>query len=118
MSLEINKRIKAERIKKGYTQGQFSHLLGLKESTYSQMEREGKISAETLKKIAKVLNVDILYLLYNKEIPIIENVIIENEDYTAQEKSIIKIIRNLTIKDRKEVINYIESKYKAQKSRR
>ena len=115
MALEINERVKAERIKKGYTQQEMGSLLNMNKTTYSQMERQGNIHAETLIEIADVLNVDILNLLYGSD-----NVISQDEktrDYTAQEESIITVIRNFTVKDRNDVLNYIENKYKAQKSR-
>ena len=113
MSLEINRRVKAERIRKGYTQEKLAFALNLKTSTYSQMERSGNISAEMLIEIADVLNVDILDLLYGNYIPTQQNE--KENDYTPQERSIITIIRNLPPKDRNDVVNYIENKYKAQK---
>ncbi len=113
MSLEINRRVKAERIRKGYTQEKLAFALNFKTSTYSQMERTGNISAEALIEIADVLNVDIIDLLYGNYTPAPQ--IEKTEHYTTQERSIITIIRNLPPKDRNDVVNYIENKYKAQK---
>ncbi len=115
MSLEINQRVKTEQIRKGYTQEKMAFALNLKETTYSQMERTGKIGAETLIEIADVLNVDILDLLYGNYLPSQQSE--EAGEYTTQEKSIITIIRNLAVKDRNDVIKYVELKYKAQKNR-
>lgn len=116
MSFEINKRVKAQRKKQGYTQRFVAQALGTKESTYSQMERSGNISAETLIKLAKVLGIDIQHFLFGDEICEIEK-IEKSYDFTIQEESVIKILRNLSRKDRNDVLNYIENKYKAQKNR-
>ena len=116
MSLEINKRVKAERIKQCYTQEKFAFLLNMNTTTYSQMERSGNISAKTLITIARILNVDIRYFLYGDETYKHEQ-IEKTSDYTAQEESIIKILRNFNSQDRNDVLNYIENKYKAQKNR-
>ncbi len=114
MTLEINQRVKAERKKQGYTQRFIAQALGTKESTYSQMERSGNISAKTLIKIANILNVDIRYFLYGDKDYKPEQ-ITKTNDYTVQEEGVIKILRNFNSKDRNDVLNYIENKYKAQK---
>lgn len=64
---DINQRVKKMRKKHFFTQDRFAINLGIKTSTYSQMERSGNISAETLKKIAKLLDIDIRYFLYGEE---------------------------------------------------
>lgn len=114
MSLEINKRVNEERKKQGYTQEFMASALYMKKTTYSQMERSGKISAEVLIKIATILNVDIRYFLFGDENYKIEQSV-EKYDFSTQEESIIKILRNLKAKDRNDAIDYIESKYKAKK---
>ena len=114
MALEINQRIKTERKSQGYTQEFIADALGMRESTYSQMERSGKVSAETLLKIANILNVDIRYFLYGDE-AYSPKQIAKTNDYTAQEECVLKILRNFNSKDRNDVLNYIEDKYKAQK---
>lgn len=122
MSFEINQRVKTERIKKGYTQSQMANLLDMKCTTYSQMEREGNIHAETLIEIAKKLNVDIRILLYgeikNKSIKIKSHKKTKLERYyvtpklTDNEKSIIKILRNFSKEKRDKCISFIENEYK------
>ena len=64
---EINKRIKEIRSKKRFTQEDLAEKLGMKISTYSQMERTGKISCETLIEIARILKTDIRYFLYGED---------------------------------------------------
>ena len=54
----INERIRKYRKLKKLSQGQLADKLGIKTSTYSQMEREGNVSADMVLKIADVLDVD------------------------------------------------------------
>ncbi len=123
MSLEINQRVKAERIKKGYTQSQMANLLNMKCTTYSQMERSGNITCDKIVEIAKFLNVDVRILLYgeikNKSIKIIKphqktksNRYYPTPKLTDSEKSIIKILRNLSKHKRDKCISFIENEYK------
>ena len=69
---DINLRVKKARKDNFYTQAQLAKAIGMKTTTYSQMEREGNITAEVLKKIAHVLNIDIRYFLYGDEF-VVEN---------------------------------------------
>ena len=62
--LSINERIALFRKDKGLSQAELGKCLGLKPSTYSQKEREGKFDGEALKIIADVLETDIRILLY------------------------------------------------------
>ncbi len=62
----INKRIMKCRRDRLLTQGETAKYLGIKVSTYSQMERNGHITAERLKSLAELFNVDIYYLLYGE----------------------------------------------------
>ncbi len=80
---EINKRIKIYRRKKKFSQEELAEKLGIKTSTYSQMERSGHIRADILIKIADILKVDIRYFLYGDEFLHKEN---ENEKATATPK--------------------------------
>ncbi len=60
----INERIRMRRKEMGLIQGEVAERLGIKISTYSQMERKGHITCETLKILAEVLEVSSEYLLY------------------------------------------------------
>lgn len=58
MPSSINERIRKYRKEKKYSQGQLAAKLGIKTSTYSQMEREGNITADMVLKIAAVLKIE------------------------------------------------------------
>ena len=62
MDIEVNYRIYNYRKKYGYTQAQLGKMLGLKTSTYSQMERKGNIDTDILKKLAEIFNVSVISL--------------------------------------------------------
>lgn len=72
MSGDINKRILLIRKDLGLIQSDVAKMLGIRTSTYSQMERKGNVTCETLIKLAKIFNVDVLTLLYGEDIPKIE----------------------------------------------
>ena len=59
----INQRVRELRIARNIKQQKIADFLGMKFSTYSQMEREGNISAEKLKHIAKFFKVDYEFLI-------------------------------------------------------
>ncbi len=63
MEESINQRIRRYRKRAALTQSQLGEMLGIKTSTYSQMERKGKITCDVLLRLAKVLNVDATVLL-------------------------------------------------------
>ncbi len=62
----INKRIKNLRISKSITQEQMGSFLGIKTSTYSQLERKGVFTAQHIVKLAPFLDVDYPCLLEGK----------------------------------------------------
>lgn len=110
---EINKRIKLKRKTQGLTQSDIAKQLKKKESTYSQMERSGKIPCETLIEIADILKTDIRYFLYGeefletkaeeKEIP--NKSVSEDDDRVSLDKNeeyIILTYRNLDAKNKSE----------------
>lgn len=66
MEETINQRIKRYRNKLDYNQQDVAEKMGMKLSTYSQMERGGKVSCERITKLAEILNVDVLTLLYGE----------------------------------------------------
>lgn len=128
MKLEINKRVYEARKKKGFTQKIMAEKMGLNETTYSQMEREGEIKAHRLVQIAEILQVNILDLLYGKEpdtsaLPnrvgfaqsaFPEDQIADFEPFILkkQEENFIKVLRSLSKEDRNEVIAFLDSKNK------
>lgn len=99
-----------------------AEYLGIKESTYSQMERTGHITCETAMKLAKLFDTDLNTLLFDVEksensIKIEKTKKKENSfkddklELTPNEVSIITILRNFTKSDREECIKFIEKKY-------
>lgn len=60
----INERIIARRKELGLNQTMLAESLGIKVSSYSQMERKGHITCETLRVLCEVLKVSTEYLLY------------------------------------------------------
>lgn len=126
---KINQRIKESREKLGLKQYQVARQLDMKESTYSQMERSGKISSEKVVELSKILKVSTDYLLTgddsidfspleNGNSVLREESIFEKEPeiiLSQNEISIITILRNFPKNVREEVIDYIEKKYKETK---
>ena len=123
MNLEINKRVVYYRKQNHLTQSTVAERIDMKSSTYSQMEREGDISADRIVKLAEVFGIRPEWLLLGEPeeknedngIAVAEqqkSVIPEPEPFvlTNMEMSIIKIIRNLKKKEKEEVINFIQSK--------
>ena len=120
MAYEINKRIKYYRTKRGISQRAVADALDLKLSSYSQCERKGQITAERLKIIAKVLQIDVINLLTDvEEIPDISEPdkppIIDPENphnLTKKEKRFIDKLRSLPKEAQDEVIEQIQEIYK------
>ncbi len=66
MSETINERIRKYRNLRKLTQIEVAKSLGMKSSTYSQMERGGSIITDRLIKIAHLLTVDVRELIFGK----------------------------------------------------
>ena len=66
MTETINHRIRRFRLQNKYTQRELGELLGLKCSTYSQMERVGKINSDIIIKLCEIFDTDALTLLYGE----------------------------------------------------
>ena len=63
---EINERIATMRKLKGLKQSEMARRLKMKESTYSQMERQGKIDCERLLKICDIFKCSPLEILFDE----------------------------------------------------
>lgn len=138
MSESINQRIALYRKLANLTQTEAAEKLGMKCSTYSQMERKGSISAEKLIALADIFGVTPETLLYdvpargilnfthNESLgkekvhqpePVISS---DPSSYfvaTHKEESIIKILRNLPREDYEEIIGMINEKYQTAKKK-
>ena len=139
MQQTINQRITLYRKMANLNQTEVAEKMGMKCSTYSQMERKGKITTERLTELAKIFGVTPEMLLYdNNESQKLDfsgteisestlnqdNIPIKNSAYgpapfivTHKEENIIKIIRNLPKPDYDVVVSFIESKYKESKKK-
>lgn len=120
MSETINERIKFWRKKRGLSQAELAEKLGMKSSTYSQCERNGIISCEMLIKVAHILTVDVRELLFGKfydfTVPKPDTKINKTDfSPTPVEINTLKIIRNLPKPIQKDILSYINEKYKLDK---
>lgn len=124
---EINTRIASIRKLREYKQSDVAQFLGLKTSTYSQMERKGNITGEMILKLAEIFNVDPMIILCGENSEY-EHVVVdifdpEERKLTNLEKNIIKIFRNLNKEKQEDICDYISKlaklgKYKGIKSKK
>lgn len=140
MDKSINQRIALYRKMANLTQTEVAEKMGMKCSTYSQMERKGSINSERLLALAKILGVTPEMLLYESpssgvkldfsgtEAPV--STLNQNNNpfasdgngpapfiATHKEESIIKILRNLPKPYYDEVVGFIDQKYKESKNK-
>ena len=143
MTETINQRIALYRKLANLTQTEAAEKMGMKCSTYSQMERKGSISAEKLLALSDLFGVTPEMLLFDtrsvSNLPVTEaptepkpetqmtfrqTVPYSGTSYgassfifTHKEENIVKILRNLPKSDYDDVINYINGKYKDSKNK-
>ena len=127
-SKEINKRICEIRTKRGLTQSDVAERLDMKTTTYSQMEREGRIPANRIVDIAEILDVDPMFLLNGveplRQEPALPKPEPENEPMelvlSNREKNNIEMLRNMKDEDREAAFKIIkelhDKKFKRKKS--
>jgi len=65
--LTINQRLAVFRRLCGLSQAKMAELMNMKPSTYSQMERSGKISSDMILRLSEVLGVDPMELFLGTE---------------------------------------------------
>lgn len=141
MEDSINKRIARCRKLANLTQNETAEKLGIKGSTYSQMERKGGITVDKVFALAEIFRVHPDILFYGEEptetvnnnnnidfsanyvpkkLTLMQNntafaVDSSSFTYTKKEENIFKIIHNLPKAVKDDVIAYIEQKYKETK---
>ena len=118
MNLEVNKRIKMIRKLLGMKQSDVAEKLGKVSSTYSQCEREGKISCGMIISLAEIFNVDVRTLLYGEYIEKPPLLPPDDMKLTKKEENFIKILRNMSSKRRNAVIDFIDLNYREEKYRK
>lgn len=139
MDRKINQRIALYRKMANLTQTEVAEKMGMKCSTYSQMERKGAISTDRLLVLADILGVTPEMLLYDAPVSkkldfsaaeTVTSSLNQNKDPfgkapfspapfipTHKEESIIKILRNLPKPCYDEVVTFINQKYKESKNK-
>ena len=137
MNETINQRVAKCRKLANLTQTDVAEKLGMKCSSYSQMERKGTISAERLLSLAKIFSVSTDYLLKGEETEKtaatnittdsgVENTALlyrsEQKEpeknvfiVTKKEENLLKIIRNFSKPNYDRLIKFIEAIYKEEK---
>lgn len=98
---EIGKRVRAKREELNISQTDLANSVGLSRSTMCKIESgNNSTSLDTFKNIAKVLNVDVMYLLLGPE---------TREEALSQEKiALIEQIKGMSDKDVAKVSAFIE----------
>ena len=123
MDKSINKRVRIYRKRAGLTQNELAERLGMKGSTYSQMEREGNIPANRLLQVADVLGIEpsILFegekvIVPEVEVPVVEiaepdPIFVPQPDpleiLSHKERNILKIFRFLPQEKKNKLYKYI-----------
>lgn len=129
----INERIAAFRKKAFMSQADVAERIGMKGSTYSQMERRGKIPTDRLIALAEVFGITTEQLLYDETelqqqnskaldtLPLKQENFSKKTDFvdefvpTNSEISLLKVFRTLSPKDKAEIKEFIHSKWKKTK---
>ncbi len=117
----INKRVLYYRMKIGLNQSEVAEKMGMKLSTYSQMERSGSITADRLLKLAEILEVDLKDLLFEQKEDTGKLTFIQEPTVilppppppyvlTPTEESVIDVIRGFNRNDQEEAINILQRK--------
>lgn len=125
----INKRVAHYRKLANLTQVETAERMGMKVSTYSQMERVGRISGERIVKLAAIFNIDPYLILHNefddeakKEVRSEPQVVTFRQEQTtfqlpaeftptAKEIGFLKMLRNIAKPDQQDVINLLTEKH-------
>lgn len=137
MTGSINQRVATCRKLAGLTQAEAAEKLGMKCSTYSQMERKGNISAQMVLNLANIFKVHPNVIYYGEDNYIAPK---NDDDFTThllkqtvtepvfpadpdfvlskQEESFIKLLRSISKSDREEVREFAYSKYMNRKAKK
>lgn len=116
----INQRVARCRKLAGFTQADVAEKLGIKISTYSQMERKGNITAQMVLDLAAIFNIDPNEMLYTAPTPTQKTSGQETLPppapdpqllLTNLEQNIIKILRNIPKEDFDEIKELILRKH-------
>ena len=140
MSYTVNQRVAIYRKMANLTQTEAAERLGMKCSTYSQMERKGNISVDKLMAIAEVFGINPAVLLrdpmdFQSEQPVSRPETVPEQPapalhepvftpaarppflITHNEENLLTILRNLPKSDVDEIRNFINEKYQNSKKK-
>ena len=137
MEGSINQRVATCRKLAGLTQAQAAEKLGMKCSTYSQMERKGNISAQMVLDLAGIFRIHPNVIYYGEdnyttpqkdddfttlllEQNVTEPVFPADPDFvlSKQEEKFIKLLRSLSKSDREEVREFAHNKFINRKTKK
>lgn len=126
MSGDINENISKFRKLKGLTQAQLAEKIGMKSSSYSQMERSGNVPAQRVLDIAYALEVDPQYLFGIRfdekpnvlEQPKMEKPAVSDIILTRKETERVKLIRILSKEAREEIDDFIREVYDREREKK
>jgi len=130
--MSINQRVKFYRKMRDLRQEDVAKEIGMETNAYSQMERDGKITAERLLKIADALGIPAQRLFLGEtegeepfQIPQPENGGLLKQPietpapfknaYSSEEEQAFEVIHNLKQKNKKRVFEFVNQIYKEER---
>lgn len=100
MNEKFSNRLKTLRKLKGYTQKDFSDIIGVKQTTVSNYEKGLRFpDVDRLNQIANIFNVSVDYLIGRNEV---ENVIINTDNYNIVNKEDYRTVLDFLLKGNKD----------------
>ncbi|MBQ3057431.1 MAG: helix-turn-helix transcriptional regulator [Clostridia bacterium] len=103
----VNERIRSLRKQRKYSQKYVAQKMNMKVSTYSQMEREGNITCDSLIALCEIFNADVLSVLYGEDIPQKYCKVKKLTEADFFEKLVLYALRNLQKEEKQEVFEVI-----------
>ncbi len=117
---KINQRVKKLRKQNKYSQKNIGNLLGMKTSTYSQMEREGNFNGDELVLLADFFKVDVKTFLYDDipETPVIIEIPDDYYQLNRREYDLITMYRCVNKESKFKIFEFVHNQFKARREKR
>ncbi len=117
---KINERVKKLRKQNKYSQKDIGNLLGMKTSTYSQMEREGNFNGDELVLLADFFKVDVKTFLYDDipETPVIIEIPDDYYQLNRREYDLMTMYRCVNKESKAEIFKFAYEQFKARRQKR
>lgn len=117
---KINQRVKKLRKQNKYSQKNIGNLLGMKTSTYSQMEREGNFNGDELVLLADFFKVDVKTFLYDDipETPVIIEIPDDYYQLNRREYDLMTMYRCVNKESKAEIFKFAYEQFKARRQKR